>query len=855
MIFDQSPVKFYVIFQIFLSVTYTNGYNCETHTYFPGFRGLTEPPINYEENLKCYLFSKLNQHTRPTWADTNATKITIRSWYVNLDTLNGIFELRGLINMEWLDQRLTWKPNKYNGQYSLNITDDLIWIPKIQLINNPAFAYEEFLGAGNTTALNHGVISHSAPFNIRTRCKIGADESRFLNTHNCQLNFRMNVIHSDFTFSKRTYSDITSPWTITNTQYTYLEENDETESVSVNVTLKRDILSTCVKFARNNTVEQLRCHLLTNYNSSHAPIHGYLDLSEFTIHYADVHASGMFQLFGDLEVKWEDPQLTWEPSKYDNINSLDIKNDTRRIWKPAFASMNDVFPNKKPLLSSGHFTTVSNYGLVTLVARAINILATCDIKTKNLPWVNQKCYLEYKTDLFNKLTPPIFQYGHKSSDMESPWTVENRDSWREYEFENNNSYAVGEPVVFSRKMSQYQSTRCILFANTYEEQLKCNLLSNVNSSRPPQQAFLLGPRVDMMVSYANLNIEKGIFLMKAILVMNWTDERMAWNPEKFGNQSVLNVEEEAVWKPCFVLNRKWFQDSLSNSSHDEGHFVILSGPREHENWTWTSQEKLDTRCNTGGGYLKAFSNGNMSWAPPMDLFARCYMASNSWPWNPQTCQFNFTFNTVNLNLNLSRTMLPGALWTVTNIARKLPCHSVFKCAFEITLEKKSDPLQIVLRLLFTGVSLVTLLSFLISPMNRIKLASKISSLMLLVIFLVMLMNSIPHFITYARNFLIGYVVLLLMVGISSGATAYYVRLARKSISYNALLNMKFSCPKENEYENDTMKTELIEAIMPADVESSNKSQNEWLKVAMIIEYSSFTICLIIVVLLTISLMN
>ncbi|XP_065224663.1 uncharacterized protein LOC135848640 [Planococcus citri] len=852
MIFDQSPVKFYVIFQIFLSVTYTNGYNCKT--------AAEDPVAKNEENLKCYLFSMLNQHTRPTWADTNATKITIHSWYANLDTLNGIFELRGLINMEWLDYRLTWKPNKHHGLSSLNITDDLIWIPKIQFTNNPAFAYEEFLGPGSTTALNHGVISHVAPFNIRSRCKIGAESRLFLNTHNCQLNFTMNVFHSDFTFSNLTYLDITSPWTITNTQYTYLEENDETESLSVNVTLKRDILSTCLKFARNNTAEQLRCHLLTNYNSSHAPWGRYFHNSKFTIHYADVHASGMFQLIGDLQVEWEDPQLTWEPSKYGKIRSLDIKNDTRRIWKPSFASMNGAFPNNKPLLSSGHLTTVSFRGEVTLVARAINIQGTCHIKTENMPWVDQVCYLQYTTDLLNRLAPP--EMGNDLTDvitdMESPWTFDDRYTWGYWsnEYKNNNSYAVKAPIVLRRNMSQYESTRrCILFANTYEEQLKCNLLSNVNSSRPPQQAFLLGPRVDMMISYTDLNIENGIFQTKAVLVMNWIDERMVWNPEKFANQSVLNVEEDAVWKPCFVLNNEAFQDSLNNVSHDEGHYVIQPGSHEHENWTWTSQEKVDSRCNTGGGYLKAFSNGNMSWTPSMNLETRCNMTSNSWPWNPQTCQLNFTFNTVNLTLNLSQTMLPGAQWTITKFARKLPCPSVFKCTFEITLKMKSRSLQIVLCLLFTGVSLITLSSFLISPTNRIKLASKISSLLLLAIFLVILMNSIPHFITCARNFLIGFIELLLIVGISASATAHYVRLARKSISYNALLNMKFSCPKENEYENDTMKTELIEAITPADVESSNKSQNKWLKIAMIIEYSSFTICSIIVVLLMISLMN
>ncbi|XP_065224483.1 acetylcholine receptor subunit beta-like [Planococcus citri] len=416
---------------------------------------------------------------------------------------------------------------------------------------------------------------------------------------------------------------------------------------------------------------------------------------------------------------------------------------------------------------------------------------------------------------------------------ESPW-IAHIYGWSDGM--HNGKHFTTLPIKLERNDSHFKSKRCISFADSNEEELECHLLSKTNITKPSSGTFLLGPQVDMMISYTDLNIENGILVTKGELVMNWEDERMVWDPKKFGNQSAIKIEKDAMWKPCFVLSNEVFQDSLSNESY--------VGDLEN------------TTCNSGWVYLKVFSNGNMTWASPMNLETKCNMSFNSWPWNPQTCHLNFTINTLDVTLNLSQKIeLSGTLWRITKITRKHTTQNDFRCTVEITLKMKSNLLQVIVCFLFTGVSLVTLSSFLISPLNRTKPVSKASSLLLLVIFLVILMNSIPHFTTHASNFVVGYVVLLLMVGISGCITAYYVRLARKLLSYNAFLDMKISHPEENRYENDTMKTGLIETITSADDESSNKSQNEWLKVAKIIEYSSFTISLIVVLLLMTSLMS
>ncbi|XP_065225191.1 5-hydroxytryptamine receptor 3A-like [Planococcus citri] len=380
------------------------------------------------------------------------------------------------------------------------------------------------------------------------------------------------------------------------------------------------------------------------------------------------------------------------------------------------------------------------------------------------------------------------------------------------------------------------------------DKLVSYLLSKNDMLSPPSEAIALNestanrPSVEIDLTYMDFNIEDGILLLIGRITLHWFDNRMAWNPQKSEGQGILQIDldSNSIWKPTLILNNNLFRGYGFNSD-------ILGRP-EHR------------VISLGAGY--------MIWRSSIEIPTRCDLSSNRWPWDLQKCSLNFTANTPAMDPCIwpieeeeedDKWDIPQvkSLWKITNITKEFhfPYFDV-----EITFRMKSHSLQIVSCLTFVAVSLVTLPSFLISPINRNKLPSKISSLLLLVFLLAMFANSIPNFTVSAFNFMIGVLVLISIMGTSSCITAYLVRLARKSESYHPSLIMKDPDSEKKEGENDTLNRILsVDVTTDEDFISgeslSKRSQYEWLKIARVIEYSLFAICLIIVIILIINLIT
>ncbi|XP_065209673.1 neuronal acetylcholine receptor subunit beta-3-like isoform X3 [Planococcus citri] len=366
-----------------------------------------------------------------------------------------------------------------------------------------------------------------------------------------------------------------------------------------------------------------------------------------------------------------------------------------------------------------------------------------------------------------------------------------------------------------------------------ESEFKCYIFSNFDMRSPPPHALLpIYGFAHIDVVYVDLNIEDGVLSSIGNIFM-WEDQRTRWNNENF--IVLKDIKADSVWKPSFTSNDNLFLDE-----------------RYYNN-------------SFGAGRLNIMSDGDLRWMSSVDLLTRCKISSNSWPWDPQMCILNFTIDTPNTSIHLTLSESPQylrnvpSLWSITGANKQEMAFP--HLIFELTLKLESRSLQVVSCLTLIGVSLVVLPSFLISPVSRIKLASKISSLLMLVISLVMLMNSIPNFTVIAPNFLIAFGTIFSMVGASSCITAFLLRLARKSHSHHPSLIKAVGNLKENNRENEAMKTAPFEDITPFEDERAieesltKKSENRWLRVAVVIEYLLFAICAILLIFLIISFMT
>ncbi|XP_065219803.1 uncharacterized protein LOC135845265 isoform X2 [Planococcus citri] len=604
--------------------------------------------------------------------------------------------------------------------------------------------------------------------------------------------------------------------------------------------------------------EELRSRLFSNYNlsiSSNTISQDYLQKFDFRTFYADIDASGIFQLIGDAKAIWKDDQLSWYPNEYNNTHSLDIGDYFHQIWKPDFILINNAFRNNKSLLDSeDYIATVWHNGTVMFWTRYISIQVGCQITIKSRPWVNQMCQLYFETSsskfLFtvhstntNESTSMQFLENTTwvNSNIKSPWMVNKTRKVASIDGNHtlSNNLTLIE-VELHRNMGPYKSTQCISYPSSYKDEIHCYLFSNFNLLLPPSEVE--SPRMDsdipsiiLRISYIDFNIESGMFLLIGEVAMDWYNEQVRWHNTRFGGQLYLDVSPDSVWKPSLILNNNMFRKNYFNKN------------------------------TFGGGHLVEIQwSGRMRWRTSMYAHTKCHPSSNSWPWGSQTCNLNFTTNVDGMDPFVFQAHDPElhevtSLWTITNvkIERNFPILNI-----EVTFEINSRSSQIVSCLAFIGVSLVMLASFLISPGNRIKQASKMVSLLFLAMYLVMLMNSIPHFTEIQSNFLIGFVLLLSIVGISGCVSATIVRFARKSRLYHPSLIMVNEQEdrnlEENMCENYRMNTVLPDNIPSTDdqyntpVSLMKKSQTEWLKIHRIVEYLSFSACLMVVVILTLS---
>ncbi|XP_065216391.1 uncharacterized protein LOC135842724 [Planococcus citri] len=606
----------------------------------------------------------------------------------------------------------------------------------------------------------------------------------------------------------------------------------------------------CRTGVAGNSSENLRCRLFSNYSSTlkDDSLNDYFQIFDLKIFYADIDVSGIFQLIGDVKAIWEDDQLTWKPIEYNNTYSLDIRNNYQQIWKPEFTLINYVFRENNPLFNSGDYSiTVWHNGTVTYCARSVSIQARCPIIIKNRPWFNHTCQLDVKTNpvdilfnIHNQTESSPHQLCNNSapslnSSIESPWIVQDYKKVLKDSTYGSNSYDLISIIIeLRRNIDVYNSTQCISYPSSKRDEAHCYLFSNPSLRLPPSEAIL--PTARIQITYVDFNIEDGILLLNGRLYWYWVDERVDWVPKKLIKlRYELDVVRDSVWKPSLTLHNELFQEEylLNNESFSRGVFTLTQ------------------------------FGGIVLWWRRMSSHIRCDIKYNSWPWDPQKCALNFTFDTPSMHIDLSmideeiqKRREAKSLWTITNVKKEINFPNLI---FEITFELKNHSSHVVLCLTFIALSVLTLTSFLISPMSTIKLASKITSLLLLVIFITMMMNSIPNFAVRAPNFLIGFVVLLLTVGISSCITAYIVQLAIKSQSYHPSLIMKSTNSDENKSFNDAVEATVSEDITQTEDEYvsedslSKKTQDEWLKIASFIEYSSFAISLIVALILTMSL--
>jgi len=112
-------------------------------------------------------------------------------------------------------------------------------------------------------------------------------------------------------------------------------------------------------------------------------------------------------------------------------------------------------------------------------------------------------------------------------------------------------------------------------------------------------------KVGMDITDFSLCAHKEVLTTTGWAMSMWTDNRLTWDPAKFGDQDRIRIAATEVWLPDMTLYN-------------------LVAP---------------TTLMVQGLSVVVFSNGMVIWMPPLKAQTHCDVNYANWPWGEQNCTF------------------------------------------------------------------------------------------------------------------------------------------------------------------------------------------------------------------------
>ncbi|XP_051898347.1 neuronal acetylcholine receptor subunit beta-4-like [Pristis pectinata] len=146
-----------------------------------------------EEKLMNHLLNpeRYNKLIRPAKNNTELVSIVFQvslAQLINVNEREQIMTTNVWLKQEWVDYRLRWDPEEFEGINKLRINSKLIWLPDIVLYNNADGTYEVSLYT-NAIIWCNGSIYWLPPAIYKSACKIEVKHFPF-DQQNCTMKFR-----------------------------------------------------------------------------------------------------------------------------------------------------------------------------------------------------------------------------------------------------------------------------------------------------------------------------------------------------------------------------------------------------------------------------------------------------------------------------------------------------------------------------------------------------------------------------------------------------------------------------------------------------------------------------------------
>ncbi|XP_050401430.1 neuronal acetylcholine receptor subunit alpha-6 [Patella vulgata] len=127
-----------------------------------------------EQRLSRKLFYNYDTSVRPVFNSSHSVIVTFNYNLIqvmDMDEKNQVLTLNAWLEWQWIDERMTWNPQDFNGLEVFRVPASKLWLPDILLYNN-ADDYTSGFMKCNVMILSNGLVLWSPPARLRSSCHI-----------------------------------------------------------------------------------------------------------------------------------------------------------------------------------------------------------------------------------------------------------------------------------------------------------------------------------------------------------------------------------------------------------------------------------------------------------------------------------------------------------------------------------------------------------------------------------------------------------------------------------------------------------------------------------------------------------
>ncbi|XP_032668606.1 acetylcholine receptor subunit alpha-type acr-16-like [Odontomachus brunneus] len=266
-----------------------------------------------------------------------------------------------------------------------------------------------------------------------------------------------------------------------------------------------------------------------------------------------------------------------------------------------------------------------------------------------------------------------------------------------------------------------------MWNETWTDRLKQDLFVKYDKfARPMKYYNTTVVSFDITILHVDVDEFKSSVTINGWASHTWMDDKLKWDPSKYGNIQHIHVGNHEVWQPDVMLY--------------------------HSGTASTIEHYGDTACIV-------YHDGRVLWVPPAQFVGLCELDLHLWPFDTQICTMTFgswTYHGEQIDMRLSESQITedlhvkNAEWKLMDLTKTRQVVNYACCPdpyinlnFKMTLKRNSALYCSILLMPAAAIVFLVLVTFWLPPQSEMKINIAACTILIITVFLVYFGFKVP----------------------------------------------------------------------------------------------------------------